>query len=90
MKTWMDTCAMAVCALASLAGLAAAAWVLLTGRIAREGLDALFLLLVALLFALMFGILPVQALRQGRWKGMLRRPAAAEVKEVKSEKPASA
>ena len=87
MKSWMDTCALVVCTLASLAGLAAAAWVLLTGRIALEGLDALFLLLVALLFALMFGLIPAQALRRAGWKELLRRPAR---KEVKSEKHANA
>ena len=87
MKTWMDTCALVLCTLASLAGLAAAAWVLLTGRIASEGLDALFLLLVALLFALMFGLVPAQALRRGKWKELIRRPAR---KDVKSEKPANA
>ena len=54
------------CAILALAGLAVAAWVVLTGQIQKQGLDALFLILVSLLIALLFSIMPLQALRARR------------------------
>jgi hypothetical protein len=43
-----------VCGLIALVSLAAVAWVLITGQIGKQGLDALFLVLVCLLFVVMF------------------------------------
>ena len=43
-----------VCGVIALVSLAAVAWVLITGQIGKQGLDALFLTLVCLLFAVVF------------------------------------
>ena len=43
-----------VCGLIALASLAAVVWVLVTGQIGKQGLDALFLTLVCLLFVVVF------------------------------------
>ena len=57
-----------LCALIALGSLATAVWVAVSGQIATQGLDALFLIVVCLVFALMFGIAPAQAIRKGQWK----------------------
>jgi hypothetical protein len=67
-----------ICAVFSLIALASVVWVLVTGRLGLEGLDALFLIVVALLIAAAFSWLPIQALREGKLKqwANARRPAA--------------
>ncbi len=55
MNKWIDIGAQAVCIVASLGGLAVAAWVLIAGLPGREGIDAMFLLVVGLAFAVLFG-----------------------------------
>jgi hypothetical protein len=44
----------------------------------REGIDAMFLLVVGLAFAVFFGMIPAQALRRLNWKTVGRRKAKAE------------
>lgn len=80
MKAWMDIGAQAVCIAASLGGLAVAVWVLVSGMPGREGIDAMFLLIVGLAFAVFFGIVPARALRRLSSKLFARR-------EVKTEAP---
>ena len=58
----------AISLLIALGALAAAVWTLFTGKIGREGIDGLFLVLVCLFLAATFALLPVQALRKGLWK----------------------
>jgi hypothetical protein len=43
-----------ICGLIALGSLAAVGWVLFTGQIGKQGLDALFLLFVGLLFVAVF------------------------------------
>jgi hypothetical protein len=66
MKTWIDLGAHAICIAASLAGLAVVVWVLATGLPGKEGIDAMFLLVVGLAFAVFFGMIPARALRRGK------------------------
>ena len=68
MKTWMDIGAQAVCTAACLGGLAVAVWVLLSGMPGREGIDAMFLLVIALAVAVFFGIIPASAIRRRKRK----------------------
>jgi hypothetical protein len=75
----------ALCALIVLGSLAAILWVLVTGQIEKQGLDALFLLLVCLLMALIFLPIPLQALRQGVLKDMLKRKEKKAVEEEKRQ-----
>jgi glucan phosphoethanolaminetransferase (alkaline phosphatase superfamily) len=49
-----------------LAAIAAAAWTAITGQIVRQGIDALFLILVCLLVAAAFAPIALQALREFR------------------------
>jgi len=56
----------AVCLLISAAALGVAARVVITGQIARQGVDALFLLVVCLLFAFAFSLPPLQVWRSGQ------------------------
>jgi hypothetical protein len=54
-----------------------AAWTVITGEIGKEGLDALFLVLVCLLIAFAFSITPMQAWRQGLWRELRKGKAKA-------------
>jgi Na+/melibiose symporter-like transporter len=54
-----------ICLLVCLGGLAVSAWLILSGQIARQGIDALFLLAVALLMVFAFSLIPVQEFRRG-------------------------
>ena len=55
-----------VCLLISAAALGVAGMVVITGQIARQGVDALFLIVVCLLFAFVFSIPPLQVWRSGQ------------------------
>ncbi len=56
------------CAAVAMAGVAVAAWVVVSGQIGKQGLDAVFLAVVSLAIALMFGLIPLNALRQAKLK----------------------
>ena len=62
----------AACLLVALASLIIAAWTVITGQIAKQGIDALFLILVCLLFAFAFSLMPLQALRGGLLNDLLK------------------
>jgi|NGEPerStandDraft_6_1074524.scaffolds.fasta_scaffold03961_2 hypothetical protein len=51
---WQALVLQTVCGLIALGSIATVAWVLFTGQIGKQGLDALFLLLVCLLFIAIF------------------------------------
>jgi Na+/melibiose symporter-like transporter len=55
----------AFCLLVCGCGLAVSAWLIATGQIERQGIDALFLLAVALLMAFSFALIPLQEIRRG-------------------------
>jgi hypothetical protein len=52
----------------AVAGVAAVIWALFTGQVAEQGLDALFLIVVALVGSALFASVPLRA-----WRG--RKPA---------------
>jgi len=60
-----------VCALAGLASFAVALYLLIGGDIAEQGLDALFLLIVCLMFAASFGLVMAKTLRKAQLQEML-------------------
>ena len=62
-----------VCLFVSVFALGVAVWALLSGMLAAEGVDALFLLAVCLVVAVLFGWTPVQWLRRSRLREMLKR-----------------
>jgi hypothetical protein len=67
---------MAVCALSAaiaVAALSAAAWAVFSGQLGAQGIDALFLLCVCLLTALVFGAIPLTLMRRGQLGNLLKR-----------------
>ena len=81
---WQEILANALCVLIALGAVAAAAWSMISGRASEQGIDGLFLIIVCLVFAALFSILPVQSLRSGTLMHILKRnkpePAAAAEK----------
>lgn len=79
---WQDIILNAFCAVCGLAAIGIAAWAVVSGQIADQGIDGLFLLVVCLLIAFAFSVIPLQAVRKGLLKQMLSRrapkPAGAE------------
>lgn len=61
------------CIVVALGGLVVIAWAVLSGQIATEGLDAIFLIVVALTGVALFSIIPLQALRRGEFRGLLKK-----------------
>ena len=84
MKNVLETGGQAVCVALSLGGLAVAVWAVATGLPGTEGIDAMFLVVVGLAFALFFGAIPARALRRRQWKVRLRRAAKQEVRSDRS------
>jgi hypothetical protein len=81
---WEDVVVQVLCILLALGSLAAAAWTVLTGQIGEQGLDAVFLVVVCLVAALTFSLIPLRAVRQGTWKNLLgRAPGRAAEPEHK-------
>ena len=70
---WQQLAVVGLCLLFVLGALGAGAWAVITGQIGKQGIDALFLLFVCLLVALIFAPIPVQALRQGLLQQALKR-----------------
>jgi len=62
----------AISLLIAVGALGVAVWTLLSGTIAREGIDGLFLIAVCLFLAGVFAVLPVQAFRKGLWREFLK------------------
>ncbi|MCW5980682.1 MAG: hypothetical protein KIT09_21560 [Bryobacteraceae bacterium] len=73
----------ALSALISAVALVVAAAVLISGQIQKQGLDALFLILVCLLLVAAFLPIPVQAFRRGELQAALKR-AKGEAKDKKN------
>ena len=61
------------CLVVAVCGIAAAVWALVTGQIEKQGLDAVFLIVVSLLIAAMFAPIPVKAIREESWRALLPR-----------------
>lgn len=76
------------CLVIALGGVILAAWLLIGGAVATQGIDPLFLALVCLLVALIFSVVPLQAYRQGLFRGLLARERhAAAPKPRPAENP---
>ena len=82
---WMDTMwqvifANVVCLLVVLGSLAAAGYSLISGKASEQGIDGLFLVIVCLVFAALFSIIPMQSLRSGELMRVIKgnKPQAAE------------
>lgn len=73
------------CALVALVALAAAGWAVISGQVAEQGIDAIFLLFFCLLAAVVFGAIPVMAYRQGLFKDLLKRRAGKQPPEPRAE-----
>lgn len=52
----------------ALGALALAAWSIISGRAMEQGMDGLFLIIICLLTAVVFGLIPSKAIRQGAFK----------------------
>lgn len=76
----------AICLLVCGCGLAVSAWLVATGQIARQGIDALFLLAVALLMTFSFALIPVGEIR----RGLLREIRASLEARRAAARPAAA
>jgi len=57
-----------LCLVIAAGSLAVAVWTLVTGQIGNQGLDAVFLIVVCLVFAAFFGFIPLKAFRDGSWQ----------------------
>ena len=83
---WHDLLLNAFCAVCALVAFVIAVWSVASGAIADDGIDGIFLLLVCLLVAVTFSVIPMQAVRKGQWKQWIGRnkpkaaPAAAQGK----------
>ena len=61
---WQPMVLNGFCAVVALVMLVAAAWAVIAGQIGDTGVDGLFLVAVCLFLALLFAILPAEALRE--------------------------
>jgi hypothetical protein len=85
-EMWQEILANAFCVLIALGAVAAAGYSLVSGKASEQGIDGLFLIVVCLVFAALFSILPVQSLRSGALmrivKGNKPQPTAKEEPEA--------
>jgi hypothetical protein len=65
---WEDLLLHAFCAACALVAFVVAVWAVVSGAIADDGIDGIFLLLVCLLVAVTFAMIPAQAVRTGKWR----------------------
>ncbi len=89
---WHDILLAAFCAVCGLTAFGIAAWAVISGQIADQGVDGLFLLLVCLLIACTFSIIPLQAVRKGLLQRIVgrkvQRPAASQDPQASVTAPA--
>lgn len=86
-----ETVVNVLCGLIVAGALGVALWVVFSGRIAEEGVDALFLVIVCLLTAAIFAPMPLQAMRRLPLRGLLHRnKSVGGTKEEPGIAPASA
>jgi hypothetical protein len=81
---WQRIALNTLCLLLALVALTAVAWALITGQAGEQGVDGLFLVIVGLFIALLFSIIPLQAIRQGWLKEWLARRHATTAEEKKA------
>jgi hypothetical protein len=65
---WERLVLLVVCGSIALGGIVTIAWILFTGQIGKQGLDALFLILVCLLFIAAFAPFALRAVPAGTWQ----------------------
>jgi hypothetical protein len=63
--------------LIALGALTVVVWTVLSGAISTQGIDALFLIAIGLLIVLAFSPIPLQAIREGAFRGLFQRKRAA-------------
>lgn len=79
-----------VCSIIVLVALAAAAWVVVTGQLKTEGVDALFLVTVCLLAAALFSWVPLRALREAGLGKLLKfKKRSAQTEDARKAIPAA-
>ena len=78
-----------LCLLILLGALGFAGWTLVSGQIHKQGIDALFLVTVCLLIALMFAPIPIGAIRRGEWKQWMQGVKQPSVKAGEAKQPLS-
>jgi hypothetical protein len=62
-----------LCLVVALCGIFVAGWALVTRQVEKQGLDAVFLIAISLLFTVMFAPIPVNAIRKESWRALLPR-----------------
>ncbi len=88
---WLEYTSHAQCFLLEPGSLGAAGQALLTGKAMEQGVDGLFLVIICLLFAALFAIIPLQSIRSGALQHLLMsKPAKADDKEEPQSEPAAA
>ncbi len=90
MRSWEDKALVTIYLVVAFGSLAAAVAVLVRGDIGQTGLDGLFLLLVCLLFAVVFGLLGAQTMRQTVLADFLERRRVARAARPPVERAAAA
>jgi hypothetical protein len=74
-----------LCILIAAGALATAAWALISGQLGEQGIDGLFLVAVCLVIALIFSMIPLEAVRRGGWRNLLKRKKSAVNQEERGE-----
>lgn len=79
----------AFCGLIALCAVVVAGWAVFSGQIQEQGLDALFLILVCLLVAAVFALVPFLAYRKGLLRLRNAKPQPAPEARKKAEASAA-
>jgi hypothetical protein len=92
---WLEIFTNALCLILTLGALGVAGWALLSGKVMEQGIDGLFLLTICLVIALLFSIIPLQAIRRSSLWHLLkqlrkRKPAQAAEPEEPQREPVAA
>lgn len=85
---WEQLATSVLCLMLVIGAVAAAVWALVTGQVEEQGIDALFLILIALIVAGAFGSVLLSSLRRGALRDRLPRKRAAAAVPEESKQPA--
>jgi len=88
-KMWQEILANVLCVLVALGSVAAAGYSLISGRAAEQGLDGLFLIIVCLVFAALFSIIPAMSLRSGALAQLVKRNKPQSAAKEEPQAPAA-
>lgn len=85
---WEQLTTSVLCLMLVIGAVAAVVWALVTGQVEEQGIDGLFLILIALIVAGAFGSVLLGSVRRGALRDLLpRKQATAQVPE-ESKQPA--